>query len=150
MRVAGWALGAAAVAVALFVGWTVATDWREMKRLDGSIAIERGIVDSLKVVRKAVDSRMREVAEEVKTLPQEARLGRATRAAREFAKQQELVEGRITRSQTRIRNFEAAKDRGARQMRIRAAAGGGGWVLILLAFGIARRRRAMGPGKVAR
>jgi hypothetical protein len=143
-------LGAGATLLSLVAVWALASQGRELKRLDAAIAAESEIVDSLRAESKRLRMRVREVGEEVKALPESARLGRATRAAQEISKQQEMVEGRLTRSRARIRNFEVDKARAAGKVTRWTAAALLGWVwVVLIRMGLGRRRARGRPEAAA-
>lgn len=142
MGVARWVLRGAVVALPIAVGWMLLSDLRALQELNASIEVENGLVDSLKSESRKLTARVREVGEEVKTLPESARMGRAVRGAQEIAKHQNVVDGLMTRSRARIHNLETAKQERRRRMTVRTASGAGGWVLILFACaGLHRRER---------
>jgi hypothetical protein len=153
VRVAAWVLGAAVVAVPLAVGHVLVSEWRELRKLGVSRAVEQRILDSLEVDRRELRARVKEVGEEVKALPESARLGRAMRATREIAKQEGMINGRLTASGIRIRGLDTARERRERRMATWAGAGGAGWILVLLALAGLRwrqgRGRKKGPGEGA-
>ncbi len=144
MGVAGWVLRGGAVVVPIAVGWMFLSDLRALRELNVSIGVENGLVDSLKTENRKLTARVREVGEEVKALPESARMGRAIRGAQEIAKHQNLVDGLITRSRARIQNLETAKQERRRRNTVRTVSGIGGWVLILFAYSALRRRVARG------
>jgi len=108
--------GIAIVLLPIVIVWVVVADLRTMRAAGRSVAAEEAVVDSLRVELRNLQAQVKKAGEEIKDLPESAQLGRAFDEGFRIAKRQENVEGLITRSRNRIRNFESTRADARRHM----------------------------------
>ncbi len=122
----------AAFLVVVGAVWVVLDGTRDIRELDRSIAEQILIGDSLRAELRAVDVEMKQLGQDLEKMPEHQRMGTATKGAFKFAKRQEFLEGRITRSRAKIKAFEKRKSELRGRMTRRALPLGLGWLLLMV------------------
>jgi hypothetical protein len=133
--------GIVVVLLPLVIAWVLFHDWRAVRAADRSIAVQEAVVDSLRAELRDLEAQMKKAGEEIRELPESARMGRAVDEGRRIAKRQEWIEGLITRSRRRIHNLEATRDTAQRHAIRLALPLAAAWGVFGLVFRCARRRR---------
>jgi len=129
-----------AFVLALGFLWTLVSATRETASYDRSIAIQETRIDSLRGVLRDLNAEVKKAGEEAKELPDEARLGHATRSAFRIAKHQERVDGLITRARNRIQGIKIEKNTARRDSLERGWAIGATWLVLFVSYFWIRRR----------
>jgi len=114
--------------------WVVLDGTRDIRQLDRSIAEQTLVGDSLRAELQATDMQMKQLGKDLEKMPEHQRMGTATKGAFKFAKRQEFLEGRLTRSRARIKAFEEKKTELRDRMTRRALPLGLGWLLLMVVY----------------
>ena len=126
--------------LAIVFVWTLVTANRESASYDRSLAVQETRIDSLRGVMRDLNAEVKKAGEEAKALPDEARLGHATRSAFRIAKHQERADGLITRARNRIQGIKIEKNTAHRRSLARGWAIGVTWLALFVGYFWIRRR----------